>query len=87
MPKAKKKLNVAAKIRAPKELTQRKLDELAQEMVTPLQEQVARVDSKRLKERYGKDIGKIAIHSMHDQLIGHLGAAGYESKLWEKACC
>ena len=84
---AQAKKRVSARVAVPKGLTQRKLDELAQEMVAPLQELAGKVDLAPLKASYGRGIGTIAINSLHDKLTGHLGAAGYESKLWEKACC
>lgn len=77
---------VTTKLRAPKGLTRQKLDEVAQEMVAPLQK-LPKAELASLKKKYGKDIGKVAVHSVKDELVGHLGAAGYDSKLWEKACC
>jgi len=71
----------------PKGVTEEKLDALAQELVEPLQQQLVTTDLSGLKTTYGKKIGTIKIHSLNERLVGHLGAAGYESKLWEKACC
>jgi hypothetical protein len=70
------------------DIAERRLDAIAEEMVSPLRDLASNVKVEALKETVGMDIGKVRLRALQDELVLESGiAAGYEGKLWEKACC
>ena len=83
----KRKITISLDIEVPEELVEKKLDELAQEMVGPLKKMGITSNIEDLKKAFGSQIGNIAIKSLHDLSIGKEVVSGYEGKIWEKATC
>jgi FKBP-type peptidyl-prolyl cis-trans isomerase (trigger factor) len=88
MGEQKRKITISFDIEVPEELVERKLDELAQEIATPLQKMGIKLNIEELKKVFGKQIGNLTIKSLHEKFeLGKESAMGYDGKLWEKATC
>lgn len=87
MDQKKRRITISFDIEVPEELIEKKLDELAQEIVGPLKKMGITSNIEELKKTFGNQIGNIAIKSLHDFTIGKEAASGYEGKIWEKATC
>jgi hypothetical protein len=87
MAQKKRRITISFEIEVSEELVEKKLDELAQEMVGPLKKMGINSNIEELKKTFGTQIGNIAIKSLHDVTVGREAASGYEGKIWEKATC
>lgn len=87
MDQKKRRITISFDIDVPEELVEKKLDELAQEMIGPLKKMGITSNIEELKKTFGNQIGNIAIKSLHDITHGREVASGYEGKIWEKATC
>jgi hypothetical protein len=91
------KRNISIHIEIPLSTMEKKLEELADEVIEPIKASLTPDEIKKLKELFGDDIATINIGSLQADahsgraqgapIITTSGGGGYASRAWGKATC